>query len=165
MCSSIFVFQHIVYNVVCYVMYLLCIVYDIVYDIIYDVFLDIDISFHFWKIQLINQAIQTAKQGSPLYQLPLVNDPSEKIVKTYVAARNDLTTGRTVRAAPEYLSPRGESSRIQSKKAGGSTPAALAEDTGVSTGRGRQVGWMGQRQPPPVTLQPGTLAPPANWRA
>ena len=45
---------------------------------------------------------------------------------------------------------------FQSKKAGGSTPAALAEDMRVSSGRGRQIGLTGQRQPPPVTTQQGT---------
>ena len=45
---------------------------------------------------------------------------------------------------------------FQSNKAGGSTPAALAADVGVSPGRGRLVGGSGQRQPPHVTPQPGT---------
>ena len=39
---------------------------------------------------------------------------------------------------------------FQSNKAGGSTPAALAADVGVSHGRGRLDGLLGQRQPPPV---------------
>ncbi len=61
-------------------------VYHLVYDIVYDKFFDVDICFDFLQIHLINKAIQTAKQGFPLYKLPLVTDPSEKIVETHVAA-------------------------------------------------------------------------------
>jgi hypothetical protein len=62
------------------------IVYDIVYDIVFDVVYDIYISFHSWQIHLINKSILSAKQGSPLYRLPMVPDPSEKIIETHVAA-------------------------------------------------------------------------------
>jgi hypothetical protein len=88
-----YIVYDVVYNVVYDVLYdipMHYIVYDLVYDlvcdIVYDKFFDVDICFHCWQIHLINKAIQTAKQGSPLYKLPLVTDPSEKIVETHVAA-------------------------------------------------------------------------------
>ena len=77
-----YMFKHNIY--IYYIVY--DVVYDLVYDIVYDEFFDVDISFQFLQIHLINKAIQTAKQGSPLYKLPLVTDPSEKIVETHVAA-------------------------------------------------------------------------------
>jgi hypothetical protein len=95
-CSSIIYIYSIVYDVVYNVVYdvvydfeiniVYDVVYDIVYDIVYDEFFDVDISFQFLQIHLINKAIQTAKQGSPFYKLPLITDPSEKIVETHVAA-------------------------------------------------------------------------------
>ncbi len=76
--------QAYIYVYIYYIVY--DVVYDIVYDIVYDEFFEVDISFQFLQIHLINKAIQTAKQGSPLYKLPLITDPSEKIVETQVAA-------------------------------------------------------------------------------
>ena len=88
-----YIVYDVVYNVVYDVLYdipMHYIVYDLVYDlvcdIVYDKFFDVDICFHCWQIHLINKAIQTAKQGSPFYKLPLITDPSEKIVETHVAA-------------------------------------------------------------------------------
>ncbi len=60
--------------------------FDIVYDIVYDIVSDIDISFRSWQIHLINKSILLAKQGPPLYQLPMLADPSEKLIETHVAA-------------------------------------------------------------------------------
>ena len=60
--------------------------YTISYTTSYTMYFLILNFFFFRQIHLINKAIMTAKQGSPLYQLPLVNDPSEKIVETHVAA-------------------------------------------------------------------------------
>jgi hypothetical protein len=39
-----------------------------------------------WKNQLINNAISKAQPGSPLYQKRFVNDPSERLIETHVAA-------------------------------------------------------------------------------
>ena len=39
-----------------------------------------------WKVHIINTAITKAKPGSPLYQKPFVNDPSERLIETHVAA-------------------------------------------------------------------------------
>jgi hypothetical protein len=50
----------------------------IVYDIVYDIVSDIDISFCSWQIHRINKPILLAKQESPLYRLPMLEDPSKK---------------------------------------------------------------------------------------
>ena len=39
-----------------------------------------------WKVHMINTAITKAKPGSPLYRKPFVNDPSERLIETHVAA-------------------------------------------------------------------------------
>ena len=39
-----------------------------------------------WKVHIINTAITKAKPGSPLYRQPFVNDPSERLIETHVAA-------------------------------------------------------------------------------
>ena len=39
-----------------------------------------------WKVHFINAAITKAKQGSPLFKKPFVNDPSERLIETHVSA-------------------------------------------------------------------------------
>ena len=39
-----------------------------------------------WQIQLINSAIERSQRGDPLYGKPFVQDPSEKLIETHVAA-------------------------------------------------------------------------------
>ena len=41
--------------------------------------------FAFSQLKLINKTISSAKQGSPLYWKPLLEDPSERIVESHLA--------------------------------------------------------------------------------
>ena len=64
-------------------------VYDIVYDIVNDIIPDVCVllltSRAVPQVKLINAAIAAAKQGSPLYKKPQLQDPCEKLIEAHVA--------------------------------------------------------------------------------
>ncbi len=96
------------------------IVYDVVYDIVYDTPYTISYTISYtifcflfdnvifvWKVHMINTAITKAKPGSSLYQKPFVNDHSERLIETHVAASHavQVDSGNLEKAAGHVCIP------------------------------------------------------------